>query len=243
MSSELVYDSGIRNSEGLGKAPFITVCLSTYRFEGTVVRAIESLLAQTYKDFEIVISDDASPDSTVAAALDYLKVYAGSIRIRLYRSRYNQGIVGNRLTAMSYAEGELFVQTDGDDFSMPQRLEKIAEFWRNLPDKPSILATNALRWYESSGKAGEPVLADVNVGLFPPGDPVYGKTVVFSAGYVVSRTLYEAFREVVPQSRLIADDPVFARRAALLDGLIFMPEPVFYYGTSTASASGGGEWS
>ncbi len=240
MDSELVYDSTIGTDKDVRKKPFLTVCLSTYRFESTVVRALESLLEQTYKDFEIVISDDASPDGTVAAALDILRTYAGAMRIRLYRSSENRGIVGNRLTAMNYAEGDLLVQTDGDDFSMPQRLEKIATFWQSLNEKPSILATNALRWYEASGTAGAPVHDIGGIGIYPPGDPVYGQTLVFSAGYAVSRRLFEAFKDVVPQVKLIADDPVFARRAALLDGLIYMPEPIFYYGTSTESASGGG---
>ncbi|MEG2415436.1 MAG: glycosyltransferase family 2 protein [Kiritimatiellia bacterium] len=198
------------------------------------------MLEQTYQDFEIVISDDTSPDDTIPLLLKYLSEYQGAIPIRLYRSAQNKGLLLNRLTAMNYARGTLFVNADGDDFSMPQRLEKIVNAWNSFPQKPSILATNALMWCEQTNLIGPPENNNVTEGFYPPGDPVCGKTMMFGAGFVVTRDLFETFKEIIPEVNIICEDVIFARRAALRHGLIFRSEPIFYYSVSTTSASGGG---
>lgn len=221
-----------------GTSPFVTVCLSVYNFEGTVIRALRSLIDQTYRNFEIVISDDCSSDRTVDVLVEFLRKYAGEVRIRLYRSRENGGVVRNRLRGMALGKGELFVQTDGDDFSMPDRLEKIVAAWNSFAEKPSIIATNALRWYEQEQRIGDRVIASEAEDYMPPADPVEGRIANFSAGFVISRELFEAFRDVPVPRGLIADDPVFARRALMLRGIRYCPEPIFYYGTSSSSASG-----
>lgn len=210
-----------------------------YNFEKTALRAVDSLLAQTFDNFEIIISDDGSTDKSVEILLTFLKSYSGKIRIRLYQATENKGILFNRLRGMFLGEGELFVLTDGDDFSMPDRLKKITDCWQSLSPSPSILATNAYHWYEDRQKAnGACVLAESV--FYPPDDPVYGRNLAFSAGFVISRKLFEAFRGSMPQTRIIADDPVFARRALLCDGMYFLQTPLFYYGTSRSSASGKG---
>ncbi|MEG1788632.1 MAG: glycosyltransferase family 2 protein [Kiritimatiellia bacterium] len=199
------------------------------------------MLEQTYKDFEIVISDNMSPDDTIPLLLKYLSEYRGAIPIRLYRSAQNKGLLLNRLTAMNYARGTLFVNADGDDFSMPQRLEKIVNAWNSFPQKPSILATNALTWCEQTNLVGVPARSNAIAEVFyPPGDPVCGKTMIFGAGFVVTRDLFETFKEIIPEVNIKLDEVIFARRAALRHGLIFRSEPIFYYSVSTTSTSGGG---
>lgn len=235
--SNLIYSS----RESVNKIPFLSVCLCAYCFEKTICRALDSLLNQTYDNFEIIISDDCSPDNTIEVVVEHLKRYTGPIHVSVYRSAQNKGIVLNRLTAMTYARGELFFQTDGDDFSMPYRLEKIVQTWQALPNKPSILATNAIRYFERNEMFGSVVIDNPkSLTFYPPGDPVYGHAVAFSAGFVIARKLFEDFKEIIPPKGLIADDPVFARRAALCQGMYFLPDPLFYYGSSVNSASGGG---
>lgn len=237
LESECLFDS---YSKSAGCAPFFTVCLSMYRFEKTGLRALKTLLEQTFRDYEVVISDDCSPDGTVAVLLDFLQTYDGSVRVRLYRASENDGIVRNRLRGMYYANGEWIVQADGDDFSMPQRLERIKTFIDKYPRNVSIIATNAIRWYEETQSVGDRIFEETEVEDFPPDNPVYGKAPLFSAGFVIQRRLFEQFASVEVPAGLIADDPVFAKRALLVDGLAKMPEPCFYYGTSHRSASGGG---
>lgn len=220
--------------------PFVTVCLSVYKFERTVLRAINTLLEQTYRDFEIVISDDMSPDNSVDIVMTFLKTYSGDVRIRLYRAKENGGVVRNRLRGMFFGRGEIFVQADGDDFSMPKRLERTVSKWLSLKGRASILVTNGLHYYEEESRAGEAVLKEGMRVDYPPADPVEGAISNFSAGFVVSRGLFETFKHVdVPQG-LMADDPVLARRSLLLHGMHVDLEPLFYYGTSVLSTSGGG---
>ena len=94
----------------------ISVCLSTYNFERTVVRALDTILHQTYSNYEVVVSDDASSDRTVDTARSYLESYTGPVRVRLYRARENGGIVRNRLRGMSYAGGGYLSRRTGTIF-------------------------------------------------------------------------------------------------------------------------------
>lgn len=66
-NSELLYDSGV--VEG---SPLFSVCLSTYNFEKSVELALQTLICQTFEDYEIVIHDDASKDRTCEAVLNML---------------------------------------------------------------------------------------------------------------------------------------------------------------------------
>jgi len=103
--------------------PLITVMIPTYNQQDTLGVAIESVLRQTYEDIEIIISDDASPRTEVAALLDR---YEGVSGIRIYRNSKNIGRVANYHTSLyERANGEWVVNLDGDDFFHdPAFLEK-----------------------------------------------------------------------------------------------------------------------
>ena len=101
--------------------------------------------------------------------------------------------------------------------------------------------TNARRYYVEEGRVGDSCVLPSDIRRdYPPDDPINSPIPAFSAGFVIAREVFETFKEVEVPKGLIADDPVFARRALLLKGLHVDLEPVFCYGTSRTSASGGG---
>lgn len=101
--------------------------------------------------------------------------------------------------------------------------------------------TNARRYCTEDGRISDSLALPSDIRRdYPPGDPIDSPIPAFSAGFVIAREVFETFREVEVPKGLIADDPVFARRALLLKGLHVDLEPVFFYGTSRKSASGGG---
>jgi glycosyltransferase involved in cell wall biosynthesis len=94
------------------KAPLVTISIPTYNQERYIARAIESALAQNYPNLEIIISDDASTDGTLAAA----QRYEGG-RVRVHTTGVNIGRVANyRRCLIDLSRGEWFVNLDGDDF-------------------------------------------------------------------------------------------------------------------------------
>jgi len=99
--------------------PKITVLMTLFNGEKYLREAMESMLNQTYKDFEFLIIDDASTDSSSEIILSYKDP-----RIRLIENEQNIGFVLSLNKGLQLAKGEYIARMDADDISMPERLEK-----------------------------------------------------------------------------------------------------------------------
>ena len=111
--------------------PKISVLFPTYNTrEGYLREAIESVLRQTFADFEFIILDDCSPDPNVEKVV---KSYADS-RIRFYKNEQNIGISKTRNKLIELARGEYLAVMDHDDVSLPERFEKEAAYLDTHPD-------------------------------------------------------------------------------------------------------------
>ena len=100
--------------------PLVSVILCVFNGEKQVALAIDDILSQTYHDFELIISDDASTDGTSRV----LERYRGDRRVRLFRQPSNLGFVANKNFAIEQARGKLITQQDHDDRSDKTRLER-----------------------------------------------------------------------------------------------------------------------
>lgn len=98
--------------------PLVSVCIPTYRGAAFIAATIESVLAQSYPDFELLIVDDNSPDTTrqVVAAFD-------DRRIRYLRNDNNLGPEGNWNRCLELAQGAYFKLLPHDDLLAPDCLE------------------------------------------------------------------------------------------------------------------------
>ena len=111
--------------------PKISVLIPTYNTREEYLReAIESVLRQTFADFEFIILDDCSPDPNVEKVV---KSYADS-RIRFYKNEQNIGISKTRNKLIELARGEYLAVMDHDDVSLPERFEKEAAYLDTHPD-------------------------------------------------------------------------------------------------------------
>jgi len=100
-------------------APRVSVCIPTYRGAATLGPAIESVLAQRFGDFELVIVDDQSPDDTAAVVARY-----ADPRIRYHRNERNLGPQGNWNRCLALARGTYFKLLPHDDLLHPDCLLK-----------------------------------------------------------------------------------------------------------------------
>ncbi|WP_417939630.1 glycosyltransferase family 2 protein [Flavobacterium sp. RS13.1] len=105
------------------KNPKITVLMPVYNCELYIRESIESILNQTFDDFEFLIIDDASTDSTV----DKIKMYNDK-RIKLIEKSLNTGLTNSLNYGLAIAKGEYIARMDGDDISLPKRFEKQIAF-------------------------------------------------------------------------------------------------------------------
>lgn len=107
----------------------VSVIMCSYNVEAFIERAIDSIMAQSYQDWELIISDDASTDTTLKLIEPYLK----DSRIKLYAHTHNSGYVKNKNIAFGYATGLLLTQLDADDSCPKDRLQKQVDVFVKNP--------------------------------------------------------------------------------------------------------------
>jgi len=115
-------------------APAISVVLPVYNSARYLKQAIESILAQTFADFELICVNDGSTDSS----LQILQALAAKDRRIQLISRANTGIVGALNDGIAAATGEFVARMDGDDVSLPTRFEKQIAFLRAHPEVVAV---------------------------------------------------------------------------------------------------------
>ena len=101
--------------------PLVSVIMPAYNVEGRIGPAIASLLAQTYRDLEILVVDDASTDGTTAAAE---RAAADDPRVRVLRLEQNGGPYVARNRALAEARGLFVTCHDSDDWAHPERIAR-----------------------------------------------------------------------------------------------------------------------
>jgi len=141
--------------------PRLSIGMPAYNAVNYIAEAIESLLAQTYDDFELIISDNASTDDTETICRAYAKQDS---RIRYYRQPQNNGGMWNFNHVVGLARGEYFKWAAHDDICAPTFLERCVEA---LDDKPEIV------WCHTQGAkidpSGKRVTEDPEEGRGPKG--------------------------------------------------------------------------
>ena len=110
--------------------PKVSVLMPVYNAERYLREAVESILGQTFGDFEFIIVDDGSTDGSLAILREYERRDG---RIRLL-SRPNTGIVGALNDGIALARAPLLARMDADDWSMPTRFERQVQFLDRHPE-------------------------------------------------------------------------------------------------------------
>ena len=114
--------------------PLASIILLTYKQEAFVEEALRSLLAQDWPNFEIIISDDASPDGTLEVVHRTLASVPTSVPVRILSSESNFGLASNWNRAVAAAAGEVIIASAGDDTSDPQRIRRAMELFASDPE-------------------------------------------------------------------------------------------------------------
>lgn len=108
--------------------PLVSVCITAYNREEFIQVAINSVLRQTYQNFEIIVIDDGSTDNTVLK----IEKFKDS-RIKLFRNDKNRGVVYSRNHYLEKATGEYIAVLDSDDIWHPEKLNLQMSFFDRNP--------------------------------------------------------------------------------------------------------------
>jgi hypothetical protein len=113
----------MREAMASDSAPKVSVVMAVYNGERYVRQAVESVLAQTFRDFEFIILDDGSTDGTLGILREF-----DDPRIRIIRNERNEGLTRCLIKGCGEARGKYVARMDADDVSYPERFKKQVEF-------------------------------------------------------------------------------------------------------------------
>jgi len=110
----------------------ISVIMGIYNCADTLPLAIDSILNQTYTNWELIMCDDCSTDNTYSIAQEYKEKYPE--KIILIKNEKNSKLAYSLNHCLEYATGYYVARMDGDDISVPDRFEKQVEYLNNHPE-------------------------------------------------------------------------------------------------------------
>ena len=136
----------VPESTPAGSVPEVSVILPVGNREAYLREAIDSVLAQTHQDFELLLVADGVPSPVAAILSSYVDP-----RIRLLRMPVNVGISGARNVGLAAARGQFIALMDSDDVALPHRLATQVGFLRANPDV-TVCASNAIKCFDDGSR-------------------------------------------------------------------------------------------
>lgn len=168
--------------------PYVSVLMPVYNGEHFLQEAVDSILGQTYRNFELVIVDDGSRDATPAILAKYTDP-----RLVVIRHEDNQGVIAARNSAVAAARGELCAMMDSDDISHPERLARQVAYLEQYPECGVIASWVKLidaegrqqgNWYDDSVTATSAQI----IGYLPRANCIVNSSVMLRADLLRSRS-------------------------------------------------------
>ena len=202
--------------------PRLTLGLPVYNGEHFLAQSLEALLAQTYSDFELIISDNASTDRTAEIARHYQSI---DPRVRYVHHPNNRGSTFNHNFVMQQARGEFFKWVSDDDLYAPDLLQRCIEA---LDSRPEISLAHAwTAFIDENSKITEPVRYALTTDVPDPVERF--RSVLYTDGgddmYGVMRM--SVLRQIAPFDSYHWADRTFVAELALHGP--FHNEPDFLY--------------
>ena len=127
----------------------VSVIMGVYNCADTLEKAIESIFAQTYADWELIICDDGSKDNSYEIAKKYAKMYPDKVKLICHTENLYLSATLN--DCLKIATGHYIARMDADDMSMPHRFEQQIEFLQNNPQFQ--LVGSAMQLFNETGDA------------------------------------------------------------------------------------------
>lgn len=215
--------------EDIEERPLVSFCLFAYNQEKYIREAIEGAFSQTYSPLEIILSDDCSTDKTFEIMEEMAASYKGPHKIILNQNTQNLGgLIPHYNKVIEMAQGEFIVVAFGDDISLPNRTDRLADRWRESNYKKFILFHSGHKYIDSNGRFLEDVITprysdilnDLNQ-LLKQGAYAWGCTLAFP------KSLFNFYGSI--NDGVFNEDTVMTFRASLLDGVVLISECLVEY--------------
>lgn len=124
--------------------PMLTLFVRSYNQVGFIEETLQAALAQSYTPLEILVLDDCSSDGTFQHIERIAQSYHGQHTLRIIQNERNLRLAGQVNKATQLARGELVIMADGDDISLPWRVEAIWQAWRTTKFKALAIHSRSI---------------------------------------------------------------------------------------------------
>ena len=176
----------------LRKKPLVSVVMPVYNAGSFLVEAVESILSQTLRDFELIIVNDASTDDSLSVILSFAKRYPKRIKVVNLTKNVNMGGDAAGNIGFALAKGKFIARMDADDIAMPERLEKQVEFLKSHPEI-SVVGSSAFVINKEGSVIGEKKMPCSNEDIynqFFTFHPMIHPTVMVRRTVSIGKSLY-----------------------------------------------------
>src|SRR5713226_6137053 len=130
--------------------PLVSAIIIFLNEEKFLREAIESVFAQTYDNWELLIVDDGSTDASTKNALQYAEQYPTKVRYLEHEAHQNRGMSASRNLGIRHAKGEYIGFLDADDVWLPHKLQRQVVLLESYPSADMIYGASQY-WYSSTG--------------------------------------------------------------------------------------------
>ena len=162
----------------------VSFIVPTYNRAHMVSETIDSILAQTFQDFEIIVVDNESTDNTEAV----IKAY-NDRRIKYFKNQNNGVVAVNRNYGITKSQGEYIAFCDDDDLWLPEKLERqVREFEKD--SQVGLVCTNGIN-FDSDGEHGARIKAKLSDRYFTFESLIWGNAIIGSSVLVKKQAIDE----------------------------------------------------
>ena len=161
--------------------PWVTVICTSYNQQAFVAAAIQSVIAQSYPNIDLIVIDNGSTDQTATRIDEVILPYPA---IRFIRNTLNLGLNRAFNQGLALAKGQYIIDLSADDVLLPDRVARQVVFFEQLPDEYGVVFSNA-SYIDASGKV---------TGVHYPIEPATGLArAVVPTGYIFRQILTRYF--------------------------------------------------
>lgn len=197
--------------------PSVSILMPVYNAEPYLSEAIQSMLNQTYADFELIILDDCSTDRSAEVVQTF-----SDARIVYHRNEVNSGLANNLNTGLKLAKGKYIARMDGDDISLPQRLQTQVDFLESHPDID--LCSCAMQMFGADNQLWirdrDPEQVKITMMFY---------SAVLHASSVFRRDVFEKNNLYYKQETFPAEDYDLWARAVFFCRMVNLPDVMYLY--------------
>ena len=150
----------------------VSVIIIFYNTEKYIAEAIESVILQSYQNWELILVDDGSTDGSSAIALDYVKKYPARIFYFEHENHANMGMSAARNLGIKKSKGEYIAFLDSDDIWLPSTIEDQIEIFKSMPEV-NVVYGRFENWFDSDVSKDSynlPIYQPVDHPDIKPGD-------------------------------------------------------------------------